>query len=260
MVADLSKTSVGMEYFCNEGDSLWTMEDADLVELGKKELSKLGLAAYEDIEDGAVFRVPKSYPVYSSDYGDYLATLRQWVDGLENLVTIGRNGLHRYNNQDHAMLTGMYAVRNLLHGETNDLWSVNTDQEYHEEVREAGEPVEVEEAMREAFSKAFAKLDRTALGTALGVVGGLGLFAATLWLLLKGGEPVGPHLDLLRQFLPGYRVSLAGGVLGMLYGFGLGFIAGWSIAFLRNTAVFMTTAIIHRRAERQLLRRLLEYL
>jgi protoporphyrinogen oxidase len=141
MLPDLSKTSLGMEYFCNEGDSLWTMSDADLIELGKKELEFIGLARAADVEDGCVFRVPKSYPVYDSNYTEHLAVLRQYVESLENFQTIGRNGLHRYNNQDHAMLTGVLAVRNLMLGKNDDLWSVNADQEYHEEIREK-EPVE----------------------------------------------------------------------------------------------------------------------
>jgi len=87
-----------------------------------------------DVEDGCVFRVPKAYPVYDSKYRDYLAVVREFVDSHENLQTIGRNGLHRYNNQDHAMLTGMLAVSNLVLGERNDLWTVNVDQEYHEEI------------------------------------------------------------------------------------------------------------------------------
>ena len=135
MVADPRKTGLGLEYFCNEGDALWTMSDADLIELAKRELAKLGLAKYEDVSDGVVYRVPKSYPVYDATYQQHLAVLRRFVDSLENLQTIGRNGLHRYNNQDHAMLTGMKAVANLLDGESHDLWSVNADQEYHEEVR-----------------------------------------------------------------------------------------------------------------------------
>ena len=135
MVADAQKTGLGLEYFCNEGDELWSRSDAELVELAKRELSALGLANYEDISDGIVYRVPKSYPVYDATYRDHLAVLREYVDSLENLQTIGRNGLHRYNNQDHAMLTGIKAVSNLVDGESHDLWSVNTDQEYHEEIR-----------------------------------------------------------------------------------------------------------------------------
>ncbi len=136
MVPDQSKTSLGLEYFCNEGDDLWCMSDADLVKLGTRELAHIGLVDSSTVEDGCVFRVPKSYPVYDSDYRDCLATIKKFVDDLDNFQTVGRNGLHRYNNQDHAMLTGLYAARNVALGQTNDLWNVNVDQEYHEEVRE----------------------------------------------------------------------------------------------------------------------------
>jgi protoporphyrinogen oxidase len=140
MVPDPTKTSLGLEYFCNEGDELWRMPDADLIELGKKEMQRIGLAHASEAESGCVFRVKHAYPVYDSDYRTYLAAVRDFVDNLENFQTIGRNGLHRYNNQDHAMLTGILAVRNLVRGEKNDLWSVNTDQEYHEEVRDKTQP------------------------------------------------------------------------------------------------------------------------
>ena len=135
MVPDPRKTSLGMEYFCTEGDELWSLPDGDLIELGKREVDRIGLASYADIEDGCVLRRPKAYPVYDSTYRDSLAVLRQFVDKLENLQTIGRNGLHRYNNQDHAMLTGILAARNLGLGEQNDLWSVATDREYQEDIR-----------------------------------------------------------------------------------------------------------------------------
>ena len=135
MVPDPAKTGLGLEYFCKEGDALWNTPDADLVELGKRELDRIGLARYVEVEDGCVFRAPKAYPVYDSDYADHLATIRRFVESLENFQTIGRNGLHRYNNQDHAMLTGMLAARNLVLGEKHDIWSVNTDKEYHEEIR-----------------------------------------------------------------------------------------------------------------------------
>jgi protoporphyrinogen oxidase len=137
MVPDQSKTSLGLEYFCNEGDRLWNTSDSELVELGKRELEKIGLVEAGMVVDGCVFRVPKSYPVYDSDYRECLATLKAFVAGLVNFQTVGRNGLHRYNNQDHAMLTGLYAARNLALGETNDLWNVNVDDEYHEEDRDA---------------------------------------------------------------------------------------------------------------------------
>jgi protoporphyrinogen oxidase len=141
MVPDLAKSSVGLEYFCSAGDDLWTMADADLIELGKHELERIGLASAATVEDGCVFRIPKAYPVYDSNYREQLEILKDFVEGLENLQTLGRNGLHRYNNQDHAMLTGMLAVRNLFEGRRHDLWSVNVDQDYLEEVEIADRAV-----------------------------------------------------------------------------------------------------------------------
>jgi len=133
MVPDQEKSSLGLEYFCNEGDEMWCMQDDDLIELAKKELEHVGLAQRKEVEDGCVFRVPKAYPIYDSEYSEHLATIKEFVGGLENFQTVGRNGLHRYNNQDHAMLTGILAVRNIVLAQENDLWNVNADQEYHEE-------------------------------------------------------------------------------------------------------------------------------
>jgi protoporphyrinogen oxidase len=262
MVPDSTKTSLGLEYFCSEGDEVWTMPDAELIELGKREVDHIGLASYTDIEDGCVVRVPKSYPVYDSEYREYLALVRKFVDGLENFQTIGRNGLHRYNNQDHAMLTGMLAVENLVLGEKHDLWNVNTEQEYHEEIgtKVAVEASDVPEAVRAAFSRVFLKLDRMAFGLSLGIAAGILLFLATLILVLRGGDPVGPNLQFLSYYFPGYSVTAPGSMLGLAYGFVVGFIGGWSFAFLRNTMVFLCVAAIHRRAELQLLRKLFDYL
>jgi hypothetical protein len=217
MVPDAGKTSLGLEYFCTEGDALWTMRDEDLIELAKREVATIGLARVEDCIDGCVRRVPKAYPVYDSAYREHLDVVRGYVAGLENLETIGRNGLHRYNNQDHAMVTGMLAVRNLVDGEHNDIWAVNTDDEYHEEVRSAVPDVD-EETVTEEIVRIFAKLDRWAFGAALGIVMGSVLFVATLILALKGGDVVGPHLALLAQYFPGYRVSVGGSLLGLVYG------------------------------------------
>jgi protoporphyrinogen oxidase len=133
MVPDPARTGLGLEYFCNEGDGLWNTPDADLIEAGKGELVHIGLARCEDVEDGCVFRVPKSYPLYDHDYPQCLAIIREFLESQENFQTIGRNGLHRYNNMDHSMFTGMLAVRNLMLGEKNDLWNVNTEPEYLEE-------------------------------------------------------------------------------------------------------------------------------
>jgi protoporphyrinogen oxidase len=251
MVPDPSCTSLGLEYFCTEGDEVWRMPDAELVALGAQEVERIGLARAADVVDGCVVRVPKAYPVYDASYRDQLAVVRDWVDGLENLQTIGRNGLHRYNNQDHAMLTGMLAVRNLLDGETNDLWSVNTDQEYHEEIREP--------ELEAMLSQVFSKLDRRSLGTAVGAVSGVTLALLTMLLVVLGGSPAADFVGLLGQYFPGYAVSAAGVLLGLLYGFAAGFAVGWTFALARNTAAFLYERLIRRRAEAVVLRDILDY-
>jgi hypothetical protein len=260
MVPDNSKTSLGLEYFCTEGDELWNMEDEALIELGKQEVERVGLAIYSDIESGCVCRVPKAYPIYDSDYGEYLASVREFVDTFDNFQTIGRNGLHRYNNQDHAMLTGILAVRNLLLGEHHDLWSVNTEQEYHEEVHEQIDLEPSLEMVKGGLARAFPKLDRVAFGLSAGTVAGMLLFLATIVLVLRGGDVVGPNLQLLENYFFGYTVTFSGSLLGLGYGFLTGFIGGWGFAFFRNVAVFLYAAIMQQRAERLLLRKLLEYI
>jgi protoporphyrinogen oxidase len=251
MVPDPTCSSLGLEYFCTEGDDVWRMPDAELISLGAQEVERIGLARAADVQDGCVVRVPKAYPVYDASYREHLAVVRDWVDGLENLQTIGRNGLHRYNNQDHAMVTGMLAVRNLLDGETNDLWSVNTDQEYHEEIREP--------ELEAVLSQVFAKLDRRALGTAVGAVSGVMLALLTALLVGLGDSPAADFVGLLGQYFPGYTVSGPGILLGLLYGFGAGFAAGWTFALARNTAAFLYERIIRRRAEAVVLRDILDY-
>jgi protoporphyrinogen oxidase len=136
MVPDTTKTGLGLEYFCDEGDALWNRPDDELVDMAKRELEKIGLARADEVTDGCVFRMAKAYPVYDSVYAQHLESVKAHLATFENLQTIGRNGLHRYNNQDHAMVTGMLAARNIMFGEHNDVWSVNTDQEYHEEILE----------------------------------------------------------------------------------------------------------------------------
>lgn len=136
MVPNAGQSSLGLEYFCNKGDELWRMPDEELIELGKQEVALLNLVKPGEVVDGCVVRVPNAYPVYDSDYRAHLDTLRAYIGQFDNVQTIGRNGLHRYNNQDHAMLTGMLAAQNLLYNENHDLWSVNEEQEYHEEVRD----------------------------------------------------------------------------------------------------------------------------
>ena len=138
MVPDPSKTCVGLEYFCHAGDGLWNTPDADLIDLASRELAALGLARAEDIYDGTVVRMPKAYPVYDANYREALKQVREFLQSIGNLQLIGRNGMHKYNNQDHSMLTAMLAVRNIL-GEHHDLWAVNAADDYHEELHSTGD-------------------------------------------------------------------------------------------------------------------------
>ena len=133
------RTCLGLEYFVFEGDDLWTAADEDLVELGKSELARLGLLAPDRVEAGYVVRMPKAYPVYDETYEANVAVLRRWLEEhAANVYPVGRNGMHKYNNQDHSMLTAMLAVENIL-GAAHDIWSVNVEAEYHEERSAAGE-------------------------------------------------------------------------------------------------------------------------
>lgn len=135
MVPDQSKTCLGMEYFCFEGDGLWKMCDDELISFAKKELASIGLVPMSKVSDGNVVRVPKAYPIYDEGYRDAVGSVREYLKQFSNLQEIGRNGMHKYNNMDHSMLTAIFAVRNVL-GEHHDLWSLNADDTYHEETGE----------------------------------------------------------------------------------------------------------------------------
>jgi protoporphyrinogen oxidase len=127
-------TCLGLEYFVNVGDDLWEMSDEDLVELGSRELVQLGLVPEGSTGEGWVVRMPKAYPVYDGTYKQNVEVLRAWLaEHAANVWPVGRNGMHRYNNQDHSMVTATLAVENLF-GADHDLWAVNVDEEYHEEV------------------------------------------------------------------------------------------------------------------------------
>ncbi|SMQ66281.1 Protoporphyrinogen oxidase [Devosia lucknowensis] len=134
MVPDPDTACYGMEYFCNAGDDTWAMSDADLIARAKAEIGKLGLARAEDIIDGAVVRQPKAYPVYDDTYKVHVDTITEGLEArFRNLHLAGRNGMHKYNNQDHAMMTGMLTARNIIAGSiAYDVWTVNEDAEYHE--------------------------------------------------------------------------------------------------------------------------------
>ena len=126
------RTCLGMEYFVFEGDELWSMSDEDLVALGTKELAPIGLVDPSDVEAGYVVRMPKAYPVYDDTYRDNVEVIRRWFEEhAPNVHPVGRNGMHKYNNQDHSMYTAMLTVEN-IHGAHHDIWSVNVEEEYHE--------------------------------------------------------------------------------------------------------------------------------
>lgn len=132
MVPHPDHASVGMEYFCHRGDGLWTSTDEELIALATRELGELNLSQADRVIDGTVIRQPKAYPVYDADYKKHVDTIEAWVRTLENLHTVGRNGMHRYNNQDHSMLSAMHAARNVLGG-NYDPWNINVERSYHEE-------------------------------------------------------------------------------------------------------------------------------
>jgi protoporphyrinogen oxidase len=134
-------SSIGMEYFCFEGDDLWNMKDDELVAMAGQEIEKLHLAPASKVRFGFVERVHKAYPIYDELYAERVATIRTWLETLDNIQQVGRNGLHRYNNSDHSMLTAMRAVDNILLGRHEyDLWEVNAESVYHEEHQDNEEP------------------------------------------------------------------------------------------------------------------------
>ena len=266
MVPDPATTSLGLEYFVSERDEMWSWPDDRLIELGIRECAQIGFIEPGEVLDGTVVRMPKAYPVYDRAYAENVAIIRKYLESLGNLQAVGRNGQHRYNNQDHSMLTGVYAARNIM-GERHDIWAVNEEQDYHEETRavpgvapaEAESEIAAMEArFKDLLEAAFARLDPVALGVSMCVVLGAGLFLTTAILLLRGGAPVGPMMSLLTHYLMGYRVTWFGAFLGMvemgLLGFGLGYL----LAQARNALVRAYVYWIVRAAEAKQHRNLLE--
>jgi hypothetical protein len=249
MVPDPATTSLGLEYFVHEGDDLWSMPDDELIALGARETARLGLVDETRVRDGAVVRVRKAYPVYDDDYREALATIRGWLSSLANLQLAGRNGQHRYNNQDHSMLTGILAARNIA-GERHDIWAVNVEEEYHEGGAPAGDRLTPAAArgrtLEEVLAAAFARYDPRALGAAVGLVLGAGLFLATAIAILRGPGGADRVLGLLGQYLVGYEVSWAGAGVGLL-GAGLGgFVFGWLLARAINGLIGWEELLLRR--------------
>ena len=133
------KTCLGVEYFVFEGDDTWISSDDALITLATEELVTLGLVDRCDVEQGFVVRMPKAYPVYDEGYREAVETIRNWIDAeVRNVHPVGRNGMHKYNNQDHSMYTAMLTVENIVSGSRHDIWAVNVDAEYHEEKTDGG--------------------------------------------------------------------------------------------------------------------------
>ncbi|MEP6957804.1 MAG: hypothetical protein ABI980_03670, partial [Nitrospirota bacterium] len=272
MVPDPTRTSLGLEYFLWDKDEEWSWSQERLIELGIRECAQIGLIDPREVKDGTVVRMEKAYPVYDQTYQESVDIIRRYLETFSNLQTIGRNGLHRYNNQDHSMLTGVYAAGNIV-GERHDVWAVNTEKEYHEEEHvtrpNAGDrlvptrvSVPVGEAIGESEDKvievAFAKIDPLAFGIAVGVVSGIVIFMASAILLLRGGPVVGPTLSLLGNYLFGFEVTWVGAVMGLLEGGVLGFAVGALAAGLRNWALKAYAKVVRWREERDDRRHLLD--
>lgn len=131
MVPDPNLSTLGMEYFCFEGDGQWISSDYDLAQLAIREATQIGIIKANEVKDAFVVRMPKAYPIYDQHYQTHVSTIRAWVSQFGNLQPVGRNGMHHYNNQDHSMMTAMLAARN-IEGANYDCWQVNTEAEYHE--------------------------------------------------------------------------------------------------------------------------------
>ncbi len=257
LVPDPEKSSIGMEYFCNEGDELWTLPDAELTAIAVRELAELGLARKEDVTDSVVLRQPKAYPVYDHDYSRHLGVVRNYIESFDNLQTIGRNGMHRYNNQDHSMLTGILAVKNMM-GEKHDLWKVNEEEEYLEE--DARKEAKLRQLLPEKMLiRTFSRIDKLAFATAIGTVSGLLVFWATLWPALTEGIML-PSLHLLGAYFIGYTATVKGAFIALGYSFSWGFLFGWLFAYLRNLLLGIYLYHVKKKAELLSLRDLLDYL
>jgi len=257
MVPDPRHSSLGLEYFTQDTDDFWHLSDDELIAIGTREAVRIGLVDEADILDGCVVRMPKAYPVYDSRYADAVLQIRGYLDGLSNLESVGRNGQHRYNNQDHSMLTAIYAAQNLA-GAQHDVWNVNVDEEYHEEVREPSSapsgdrlvPSRVSSRLPlDQLSTLFARYDPVALGGAVGSIAAVTLLLATVVLLLRGGDPVGPTLSLLANFLLGYQVSWGGALLGFFEAGIGGFAFGFGLAKVINAVVGWHERALWRKIE-----------
>jgi uncharacterized membrane protein len=200
------------------------------------------------VTDGAVIRMPKAYPVYGSNHRESVEAIRNWIGALKNLHPVGRNGQHRYNNMDHSMASALCAAR-VVHGAEIDIWDVGVDEAYIEEPETVGDVKREDMITDEVILDTFAKYDAPAMGTALGLMAALVLFLMSVTLILKGGDPVGPTLMLMGNYLPGYRMTLVGVVIGALQAGGWAFLFGVLLARTINLVVGMIEGMLRRRIE-----------
>ena len=234
------------------------MSDDELLELGAAEAETIGLFGSNEVRNGTVVRMPRAYPVYDSEYEANLEVIREWLDGFDNLFTVGRNGQHRYNNQDHSMLAGLYAARN-IDGAELDLWTINEDVAFHEEVRgdeiadgsvrDRLTPSRVkDEDVEKLLANAFASYDEVAFGGAVGITASLALAVVTLMPVVRADTTVVPMLSLLGNYLFGFEMSWPGLAVGMAEAGVVGFGLGWVTAKLINAMV----GVFERNLERRL--------
>jgi protoporphyrinogen oxidase len=255
MVPDPTTTSLGLEYFVSRGDDLWSADDDELVRLGVREIERIGLLDPRDVREGIVVRVPDAYPVYDPASRAAVSEIRRYLSGFRNLYPIGRNGQHRYNNQDHSMLTGLHAARTIA-GTPRPIWDVNVEPTYHEEERAAtpgdrGTPAGVDRpTLDHLLRTAFARYDPLALAVAVSVVAGVGLFIATAMVILTQdpGEAV-PPISLLGYYFFGYTVSWPGAFLGLVEAAAGGFAFGGVVAAAINLLIGWHEGVLRRELE-----------
>ena len=246
MVADPNKTSIGMEYFCNEGDDLWIVPDSELAQMASHELSELGLVDTGDIVDHCVIRQPKAYPVYDQNYQMHLSVLRNYLKTFINLQTVGRNGMHRYNNMDHSMLTGMMATRNIVF-DSHDLWTVNEEEQYLEEQKAL---TMFKQMIPEKLLRGvFARMDKLGFALAVGLVCALNILLATIYLTIRKVPPGMPDLGFLVEYFAGYSVTVKGAFIASAYTFFWGFLFGWLFAYLRNFFIAIYLFYVRKKTE-----------
>jgi hypothetical protein len=189
-------------------------------------------------------RQPNAYPIYDAGYRERLLTIRQHLCGISNLQTIGRSGLFRYNNMDHSMQAGFLAAKNIKKS-VHDLWRMEEESYLEEHDRK-----ELNLLTDKIMATTFTRMDPVSFALAVGSVAGFWTFVATIFLVVKGGEVVGPHLQLLSQVFAGYTVTNRGAFLALGYSFFWGFLVGWLFSYLRNIILIFTIYRARKKAER----------